>query len=232
MQPYFFPYIGYFQLVNSVDEFILYDNIQYTKKGWVNRNRVLVNGQDAYITLPLKRDSDFLHVNQRFLSDNWHRDRKKLLNKIESSYRKAPFFLDIFPLIEECVSFEENNLFQFIFNTIKLVNQFLNIQTPIVISSSVPVDHSLKAEKKVVAICKARGARLYINPIGGTQLYKNEEFESEGIELRFLRTLDFSYKQFEDKFVSRLSIIDVLMFNAVVKVQNYLSSEFELVQGN
>jgi len=77
MQPYFFPYIGYFQLVNSVDEFVIYDNIQFTKKGWINRNRILVNQNEDYISLPLKKDSDYLNVNQRFLSDAWSVDRKK-----------------------------------------------------------------------------------------------------------------------------------------------------------
>jgi hypothetical protein len=92
MQPYFFPYIGYFQLINAVEEFVIYDNIEFTKKGWINRNRILVNGADSYISLPLKKDSDFLHVKDRFLADTWDQDRKKMLNRITESYRKAPFY--------------------------------------------------------------------------------------------------------------------------------------------
>ncbi len=78
MQPYFFPYIGYFQLINTVDEFVVYDNIEFTKKGWINRNRILVNGKDEYITLPIKKDSDFLHVKDRFLAETWSKDSAKM----------------------------------------------------------------------------------------------------------------------------------------------------------
>jgi hypothetical protein len=103
MQPYFFPYIGYFQLINYVDEFVIYDNIKYTKKGWINRNRILVNGKDVYISLPLKKDKDSLNVDERFLSDIWIMERKKMLNRIKESYKKAPNFHQVFPIIEECV---------------------------------------------------------------------------------------------------------------------------------
>src|SRR5438445_505000 len=101
MQPYFFPYIGYFQLINAVDEFVVYDNIEFTKKGWINRNRILVNGKDAYITIPLKKDSDYLNVNERWLADVWTVERKKLLNRITESYRKAPYYESIYNLAEK-----------------------------------------------------------------------------------------------------------------------------------
>jgi hypothetical protein len=107
MQPYFFPYIGYFQLINAVDEFVVYDNIEYTKKGWINRNRILVNSQDAYITLPLKRDSDYLDIRERFLADSWSRESKVMLNRIAGAYRNAPNFRLVYPLIEKCILFDE-----------------------------------------------------------------------------------------------------------------------------
>ncbi len=95
--------------------FVVYDNIEFTKKGWINRNRILVNGQDAYITLPLKKDSDYLDISKRYLSETWVADRKKMLNRITESYRKAPFFKDVYPLIEAAVLFEDNQLFNFHF---------------------------------------------------------------------------------------------------------------------
>lgn len=231
MQPYFFPYIGYFQLINSVDEFVIYDNIQYTKKGWINRNKILVNGQSAYITLPLKNDSDYLYVNQRFLSDSWNQDRKKILSKISTLYRKAPYFPDAFALIEEIFLFEDRNLFGFILNSIQLVNRFLRIQTPVVISSSINIDHTLKSQQKIISICKARNADSYINPIGGIKLYKSNEFDLEAVSLFFLRSKDVLYRQFDNEFVPWLSIVDVLMFNSVESTQRYLSSSFEILRG-
>ena len=113
MQPYFFAYMGYYQLINTVDEFIIYDNIKYTKKGWINRNRILLNGKIDYISLPLKKDSNTLDIVERSLADCWTNDRKKMINKIRAAYSKAPMFSDVMPLINDCIDTEENNLFNF-----------------------------------------------------------------------------------------------------------------------
>jgi hypothetical protein len=229
MQPYFFPYIGYFQLLNSVEEFILYDNIEFTKKGWINRNRVLVNGKDSYITLPLKKGSDYLEIKDRYLSDTWYADRIKMLNKIRESYRKAPNFNFVFPLIEGIIFFEGNNLFNFIFNSLNKITEYLEIKTSFVVSSTIQIDHKLKADKKVIQICKTRGANVYINPIGGVELYNKDDFKSKGIDLYFLKTNDIKYEQFNNDFIPYLSIIDVMMFNTNEKIKEYLNSAYALV---
>jgi hypothetical protein len=214
MQPYLFPYIGYFQLMNSADEFVIYDNIEFTKKGWINRNRILVNGKDSYITLPLKKDSDFLNVCERRIADIWVTERKKILNQIKESYRRAPYFDIVYQIFEKALLFEEMNLFNFIMHSLKLVREYMNIRTPLIISSDVPVDHTLKADIKVMEICKARKADEYWNPIGGLELYNKEEFKKEGIDLHFLRTQAITYKQLNNEFIPWLSIIDVMMFNS------------------
>ncbi len=228
MQPYFLPYIGYFQLINSVDEFIVYDNIEFTKKGWINRNRILVNGKDDYITLPIKKDSDYLMVKERYLGDNWNVERQKMLNRLNESYRKSPYFTTVIPLIEDSILFKENNLFIFVLNTISKINEYIGITTPLITSSSIPIDHSLKAEKKVLEICKAKKATEYINPIGGVELYSKEVFKNEGINLQFLKTDSITYKQFTNDFVPWLSIIDVLMFNSREEIKKYLT-QFKLI---
>jgi hypothetical protein len=229
MQPYFFPYIGYFQLMNAVDEFVVYDNIEFTKKGWINRNRILVDGKDAYITIPLKKDSDYLDVRDRRLAEIWLSEKNKVLNRIIASYRKAPHFDSAYPVIENCILFEEYNLFNFILNSLRLVNEYLEIQTPFLVSSTIPVDHELKAENKVVEICKARKADTYLNPIGGVQLYSKDRFKEQGMDLFFLKTNDFRYQQFNNDFVPLLSIIDVMMFNSKEKIKEYLSSFYTLM---
>lgn len=226
MQPYFFPYIGYFQLMQAADEFVVYDNIQFSKKGWINRNRILVNGADAYITLPLKKDSDFLDVKDRYLSDDWPQERKKMLNRITESYRKAPQFAEVFPLIENALLHEDRNLFGFILNSLRLTCHYLEIKTPLITSSTIPIDHSLKSDKKVIALCQARQADVYINPIGGVELYDKNEFKNEGIELKFLKADNISYAQLKNEFVPFLSIIDVLMFNSKPEVIRHLQSSF------
>lgn len=228
MQPYFFPYIGYFQLINSVDEFVIYDNIQFTKKGWINRNRILLNQKDEYISLPLKKDSDFLNVNQRLLSDTWKVDRKKMLNKIVESYRKAPQFELAYPLFEKCLMIEEANLFNFIYNSIRETLQYLSITSTMTVSSSIQIDHQLKSEEKVIAICNAQNASTYINPSGGIELYSKERFERNGIILLFQKSNLINYSQYKNEFVPWLSILDVLMFNDKDKIKSFLN-DYELI---
>jgi hypothetical protein len=220
MQPYFLSYIGYFQLINEVDEFIVYDNIQFTKRGWIHRNRILENGKDVFISLPLKKDSDFLNVNKRYLADDFDKQRIKLLNKIKNNYRKAPFFEDVFPLVKKVLYYDDNNLFQFILNSIIEICNYLGIKTPIKISSTINIDHSLKGAEKVKAIVKALKADVYINPIGGVDLYNKMDFANDDIDLKFIKTNEFEYCQFdENNFIPFLSIIDVMMFKSKKLIQ-------------
>ncbi|MEK7954052.1 WbqC family protein [Luteolibacter soli] len=223
MQPYFFPYIGYFQLMHAVDEFIVYDNIQFTKKGWINRNRILVNGADSYIGIPLKKDSDYLNVVDRYLADVWPEEQKSLLNRLTGSYRKAPHFESVFPLIKEIIQSEERNLFGFLLSSLVKVKNHIGITTPLIVSSSLAIDHALRSEEKVMALCKARNAQVYMNPIGGVELYSKESFRGDGIELQFLKADNIQYPQFSNEFVPFLSIIDVLMFNSQERVRDFLN---------
>jgi len=223
MQPYLFPYIGYFQLMNAVDKFVVYDNIEYTKKGWINRNRILVNGKDQYITLPLRKDSDFLQIKDRYLAESWTEDKKKMRNRIIESYRKAPFFNEAFPIIDDCILFEDGNLFNFIHHSIRMLKGHFGLAAEIITASSVPADHELKAEQKVVSICKAIKATIYINAIGGLELYSKEHFANEGLELCFLKTNQIEYKQFDNNFIPFLSIVDVMMFNSKENISAMLN---------
>ena len=127
MQPYLFPYIGYFQLLNATDIFVVYDNIQFTKKGWIHRNRILVNGKASYVTLPLKKDSDLLSIKNRCLSVSFDKEKHKLLRRIKETYRKAPFCNAVYPLIERCFNFTDFNLFNFVYNSICESAAFLGV---------------------------------------------------------------------------------------------------------
>ncbi len=230
MQPYFMPYIGYFQLINAVDKFVLYDNIEYTKKGWINRNRILVNGKDEYITLPLKKDSDYLHVNQRFLSDSFNVEIKKTLNKIGEVYRKAPQYSQTMTLLNEIFWYEEKNLFEYIKHSIRKLLSILDIQTEIVVSSDINIIHDLKSVDKVLAICENLKSKTYINPIGGVSLYSHSTFKQKQINLLFLKSNSIQYHQFNREFVPWLSIIDVLMFNDIERVKQLINTEFQLIE--
>jgi hypothetical protein len=227
MQPYFLPYVGYFQLIRAVDLFIVYDNIKYTKKGWISRNRMLRNGQDVMFSLQLKGDSDFLNVCDRELAVNFNRD--KMLNQISGAYRRAPYYAQTFPLVERIVRYEEPNLFRFIHNSIITICQHLEIRTKLRVSSDIAINHHLMNQDKVLALCEAVGANTYVNAIGGMELYSREEFRSRGIELKFIRSKPFDYAQFGNEFIPGLSIIDVMMFNSLDAIHECIESNYELI---
>jgi len=227
MQPYFLPYIGYYQLIAAVDVFVVYDNIKYTKKGWINRNRMLMNGQDAMFSLPLKKDSDSLDVVQRELATDYSRER--LLNQFKGAYSQAPHFAETFALLERIVLSEESNLFHYIHHSLVETCAHLCIDTEIRVSSGIGIDHSLKGQEKVLALCRAVGADTYINAIGGTELYSREEFGSQGVELKFIKSKPYSYGQFGATFVPWLSIIDALMFNSLDLVRECIVVNREII---
>lgn len=227
MQPYFLPYMGYFQLINAVDLFIVYDNIKYTKKGWINRNRLLQNGEDILFSLPLMNDSDSLHIDQRTLAPNFNPDT--LLNQFKGAYRHAPYFAATYPLLEQIIHYEDTNLFQFLYYSIIKVCSHLGITTTFKISSNITINHTLKNQDKVIALCEAVGASVYVNAIGGIELYSRERFRKNSIDLRFIRSKFFEYSQFGNTFVPWLSIIDVMMFNPLSNVCAYLNTNYELL---
>lgn len=227
MQPYFLPYIGYFQLIGSADLFIVYDNIKYTKKGWINRNRMLLNENDVIFSLPLKKGSDCLDVIEREISPDFNRE--KLLNQIAGAYRKAPCFSTAFPVMEQIINNSEPNLFRLIHSTICSLCQHFGLKTKILISSEIKIDHTLKGQDKVLALSAAVGATTYINAIGGLELYDKRTFYQYGIELKFIKSKPFVYQQFSNEFIPWLSIMDVMMFNPLGAIQECISNNYELI---
>jgi len=150
MQPYFFPYLGYFELAAAGDVFILYDNIKYTKKGWINPNKVLRNGQAAVFSLPLKNDPDILDIRDRRISKDF--DKRRLLNQFREAYRCAPYFDDAFGLFESVVMAEEPNLFEFLHNSITATCRYLGIRSSVVVSSELEVDPALKGSERIIGL--------------------------------------------------------------------------------
>lgn len=226
MQPYFMPYIGYFQLIAGVDLFIVYDNIKYTKKGWINRNRFLRGGKATLFTLPLTKDSDDLDVRDRSISAGF--DKRHLLNQFADAYRRAPAFGETFPLVESIVLRDESNLFRYIHHSVTVVAGYLGIATRILPSSSLPIDHALRGKEKVLALCRHVGATTYVNAIGGRDLYSPDAFSAVGIALKFIQSRPIQYPQFNHQFVPWLSIIDVLMFNPRERVREYVERHYDL----
>ncbi|MEI7582491.1 WbqC family protein [Runella sp.] len=227
MQPYFLPYIGYLQLMNAVDKFVLYDDVNYINKGWINRNRLLVNGQEYLFTIPLKDASQNKLINEIYLSDDpkW---RGKLLKTFEQAYKKAPFFITAFAVTEKIINLDAEKVSDWIAGSFGILIDYLGIQTEIVPSSSIYENTHLKGPERILNICQQEKANHYINPIGGTDLYDKSNFEQVGIQLNFLKSKPLVYSQFKNEFVPWLSIVDIMMFNDVPTIQGYLN-EYELI---
>ncbi|MCX6742709.1 MAG: WbqC family protein, partial [Candidatus Parcubacteria bacterium] len=170
MQPYFFPYIGYFQLINSVDKFVLYDDVNYIKQGWINRNRIISNMEGSYFTLQLQGASSYKNINEIQTGEN----KNKLARTIRQVYCKTKYFVSVFPMVESILLYSESNLSLYLENSVRKLCHILCIPTEIFLSSSIKKDNSLKGIEKVISICKLFNAQEYINSIGGEILYKKE----------------------------------------------------------
>lgn len=227
MQPYFLPYVGYWQLMAAVDSFVVYDRIKYTKKGWINRNRLLQNGASATFSLPLAAGSDSLMVCERELAPSF--ERRKLLAQFEGAYRKAPQFEALRPWLQDLVLDPSNNLFDYLWQSIGKVREQLGLTTRLIRSSEVAHDESLKAQDKVLALCGAMGATTYINAIGGLELYEREAFAERGVALQFHKASLVEYPQAGAPFVPWLSVLDLLMFNPREAVQDAVRTQYELI---
>ena len=228
MQPYFMPYIGYFQMVYAVDAFVFYDDVHYINRGWINRNRILINGEARYFTVPLTKASQNKLINEIEI-DLVGKEWKNLIKTIELAYKKAPFFEEIFPLTAQILEKEYTNIAELAKESIVRVSDYLSITTRFYTSSTdFPESRGLDKAERLQAICKKINAEKYINAIGGQELYSKEEFFKEVIQLQFIKSLPIAYKQFGNEFVPWLSILDVLMSNSKEEVKKMLT-QFELV---
>lgn len=222
MQPYLFPYIGYFQLINAVDKFVIYDDVNFINKGWINRNRILLNNSAYRFTLPLRNASQNVLICEIELAPEFAKWRKKFLRTIHTAYGKAPFFDPVYMLLEKNLSYPAKNLSDFIRNSLQETCSFLNIVTEMVTTSSHYGNTKLKAQERILDICRQENARIYLNPPGGQQLYEKELFNKQGLSLFFIECESDPYRQFNSPFTPNLSIIDVLMFNDRGWIKNQL----------
>lgn len=223
MQPYFVPYIGYWQLMNAVDKYVIYDDVNYINRGWINRNRILFNGQPKYFNLPLLGASQNKLINEIAVNQD-AKLKARNLQILNDAYKKAPFFDQVYPFLEKIISCDKSNVAENIAESFRVICPYLGIETELIMSSSLDKDCSLRGQSKIISICKLLGATEYYNAIGGRELYTFADFEREGIQLFFLKTGDIQYKQFDNEFQSNLSIIDVMMFNAPEEISMMLNT--------
>lgn len=227
MQPYFLPYLGYFQLIKASDAFVLHDNVQFTKRGWLNRNRILLNGRGHLFTLPLVRTSHKAVIKDKYISADY--SRESLLAKIYSAYHKAPHFRYVFPQIEKIILFNDNNFFTYTKNSILEICKMLEIEVNVLEASCCEVPPETSGQERVISICKALKAKAYINPISGTKLYSSTEFYNNSISLNFIQPNLQLYKQYHNKFIPNLSVLDTLMFVDKATIIKMCNNDFTIL---
>jgi len=219
MQPYFFPYLGYFQLIRSVDAFVIYDDGRYIKEGWINRNYILHQGKRQWITLAIRDTSCHRRIHETVIFGR----KQKILRAVRHNYSRAPFYQTVYPLIEAIICCEENNLATYLERGLKMICGYLNMHPEWLRSSQFDVDTALPAQVRLVEICRQLQADRYINLSGGMKFYNKDDLAAHGVRLSFIKQNDVRYTQFDNAFVPSLSIIDVLMFNSQDRCREMLN---------
>lgn len=218
MQPYLFPYLGYFQLISAVDKFIFLDDVNYINKGWVNRNRIKINGNPEYFTVPLSQASQSKKINTiKIAADaKW---RNKVRQTMHHAYRRAPHFESAFQIFDEVINSDEELISNISKKSIRRVADYLSINTKFINSSSPYENTELTGAARILDICRTEQADIYLNLPGGRHLYDAHEFSAQQIRLCFINPVLPCFEQGIGEFLPGLSIIDLLMHNAVPTIQ-------------
>ena len=229
MQPYIFPYIGYYQLMSAADKFVVYDDVNFIKQGWINRNKILLNGNEFVFTVPLANASSFTHINETEINQKIYPAWKgKFLKTLEQAYNRAPYYSDVAGIVSEVFNKPSNTISELSVDSLLATNKYLNINTPVVTTSAVYGNAHLRSAERVLDICLREQATEYVNPIGGRELYSKEVFAEKGLSLFFIKSKPVEYAQFKNEFQPWLSIIDLMMFNSTTEIKSFLSA-FELI---
>ena len=227
MQPYLFPYVGYYQLITAVDTFVIYDDINYIKGGWINRNRILLNAKASLFSLQLVHKSPNKLINEIKIVPEGN-NRGKILAMVSLAYKRAPMYDNIFPLIKEILMNNESNLSEYLYFSLLKVTNYLGLSTKLIKSSGISKTFTLRAESKILDICSRLNSSTYINAIGGMTLYNKGNFLANKIKLKFIKMKDIKYKQYGNNFVPNLSIIDLMMFGSKLEIRKILK-EYSLI---
>jgi hypothetical protein len=221
MQPYFLPYLGYFQLMAKADAFVIYDDVNFINRGWINRNRININGDAHMLTMPLLQASQNRLICEISISDDpaW---RKKILKSVQQAYAKAPQFARTYALLEGIVNHPAQNLADYLRHSLHALRDHLGLKTELVDSSRRYENSGLKAQARIIDICLRENASLYVNAIGGMELYAGSDFKQAGLKLAFLHPVLNPYSTGAAPFIPGLSIIDVLMHNDPDAVTEHL----------
>jgi hypothetical protein len=220
MQPYFFPYVGYFQLIKSVDHFIFLDNVNFIKKGWINRNQFLVSGAPHLFTIALKNVSQNALISDTMIY-NKESSRADLINLIDRNYGAAEFKHIGIELVEQSFSsLSGNTICELAARTVCTASKMLGLNTSFSFASDYDCDGATGA-RRILALCEHLSATHYVNLPGGKDLYCERDFQQRKIELQFLDVTLREYPVATFDWIPRLSVLDLIMNNGA-QSKNYI----------
>jgi hypothetical protein len=208
MQPYFLPYIGYWQLINAVDKFVILDDVQYISRGWINRNKICINGDDKWITIPLEGANRNKSINEIKIlpHSEWF---PKLSRTVKYNYKSYKNYKEFYPIIEDILLYNDLKLINYLVNSINTILNYLDIDTNIFLSSEIDREKKLSGQDRIIYLCRQEKANLYINLPGGKNLYCHETFKNANLDLEFIN-VESSKLELNPKF-KNLSILHLIM---------------------
>jgi hypothetical protein len=224
MQPYFFPYVGYFDLISRVDQWVVFDTAQYRRHGWVNRNRILRPVQGwQYITAPLlkhPRETRICDI-QVVSGQDW---RARIERQLEHYRGHAPYFDAAWGLVRDCLSVPGASLSRMNVEALRRICALLEIRFSFTILSEMdlPLGPVEEPGDWALRIAEALGAQEYVNPPGGQDLFDPEKFAARGIRLTIQEPVAFRYQVPGYCFEPGLSIVDALMWNSRDRLRDFL----------
>ncbi len=221
MQPYIFPYIGYFQLVNCVDKFIFYNDVTFIKQGWINRNKFTMNGEEVYFTVPITKQSSSTYIYDAKINRRlFEKFKQKFYKGVHQSYGKAPFFEPIFKIIQGVFELETDSMDLMAQQSVKLISKYLGLNTEFDSSRDLYENDNLNGQNRVIDILRQEKADHYMNPIGGKVLYSSDIFLGNNLDLSFVKVSDN---------LKKLLIIDILMYHDIEHVKNILN-QYDIIK--
>lgn len=215
MQPYFFPYLGYYSLIKNSDKFILFDTVQFIRHGWIDRNRILKPGEGfQYIAVPLVKKALCTEIREMEIKNNvdW---REKLIRQLEHYKKRAPFFRETIKVIEDSLDIDTDSIVKLNENILKKTCEYFEVPFNISVFSEMNLilEEVTHPGEWALNITKSLGGKTYINPIGGVDIFRMEQYVTAKIKLKFLGNNLTPYNQRRGSFEAGLSVIDVMMFN-------------------
>jgi hypothetical protein len=218
-QPNFLPWPGYFYKIANVDEFVFLDNVDIEiggSKAITHRTKINSQNGASWLSNPIQKSQSKIISELTYVHSDW---KEKNLKTIFLNYKKAPYFNEVFPLVEKIFTFESNNLSDFNINSISVICNYLGIKTNFSKASELNLIDTDR-NGRIIEICKSRNCEVYFSGKGAVNYHDESLFEAHGVTIKYTDFSPKTYIQIHGEFVPGLSIIDLLFNENDFRIKN------------